>query len=158
MHFSTARFLQTSLSGPTKVSAIETTTTGEVREQYGHNPAGLLTYTADGRVMAHHHGWRTQAPVSFRQRWRTSRGESRGVRHGHFNARNRNGSMQDWPHPFTRSARQFARSRLRQLQRRFRKGRGVGSVEAPSVSSNLAKYNSENDFKRTLFVRRIPFS
>jgi len=34
------------------VSATETTKTGEVRETNGHNPAGLLTYTADGRVMA----------------------------------------------------------------------------------------------------------
>jgi len=34
------------------VSATETTKRGEVRETNGHNPAGFLTYTADGRVMA----------------------------------------------------------------------------------------------------------
>src|SRR4029077_7687085 len=33
------------------VSATETTKKGEVRDMYGKNPAGLLTYTADGRVM-----------------------------------------------------------------------------------------------------------
>jgi len=35
------------------VSATETTKKGEVRAAYGwQNPAGLLTYTADGRIMA----------------------------------------------------------------------------------------------------------
>jgi hypothetical protein len=34
------------------VSATETTKKGEVRDIYGKNPAGLLTYTADGRMMA----------------------------------------------------------------------------------------------------------
>ena len=34
------------------VSATETTKKGQVRETNGHNPAGFLTYTADGRVMA----------------------------------------------------------------------------------------------------------
>ncbi len=33
------------------VSASDTTEKGEVKEAFGKNPAGLLTYTADGRMM-----------------------------------------------------------------------------------------------------------
>lgn len=34
------------------VSGADTTDKGETHEAYGHNPAGFLTYTADGRMMA----------------------------------------------------------------------------------------------------------
>ena len=34
------------------VSAKDTTDTGEVKDAYGQNPTGFLTYTPDGRVMA----------------------------------------------------------------------------------------------------------
>lgn len=34
------------------VSAKDTTDAGEVRDSYGANPTGFLTYTADGRMMA----------------------------------------------------------------------------------------------------------
>lgn len=34
------------------VSAKDTTENGEVRDAYGKNPSGFLTYTADGRMMA----------------------------------------------------------------------------------------------------------
>ena len=34
------------------VSATDTTDTGEVKDAYGRNPMGFLTYTADGRMMA----------------------------------------------------------------------------------------------------------
>ena len=34
------------------VSATDTTDNGEIRDAYGQNPTGYLTYTADGRMMA----------------------------------------------------------------------------------------------------------
>jgi hypothetical protein len=49
------------------VSATDTTEKGEVRDAYGQNPSGLLTYTADGRMMAIiTHGGRR--PLSVRDR------------------------------------------------------------------------------------------